>query len=154
MASPRAHSPPEDAVSWASSPGVRRSMRSNRRSDTSIEKRLRAALHREGLRFRKDYPIRAGSGRPVRADVAFPRARVAVFVDGCFWHCCPEHATSPKANGAWWAAKLARNVERDRETDQRLSEAGWQVVRVWEHEDPAAAADRVAAAVKVSRQRH
>ena len=123
-------------------------MQSNRRSDTSIEKRLRAALHREGLRFRKDYPIRAGVGRPVRADVAFPRARVAVFVDGCFWHCCPTHGSSPKANAEYWTPKLAANVERDRLVDQRLADEGWMVVRIWEHEDPEEAAGHVGDAVR------
>lgn len=78
-----------------------------------------------------------------RADLLFPRRRTAVYVDGCFWHSCPVHATRPKNNAEWWAAKLAGNVARDRDTDARLAEAGWVVVRVWEHEEPAAAADRV-----------
>ena len=78
----------------------------------------------------------------------FPRARVAVFVDGCFWHRCPDHATAPRNNGAWWDAKLAANVARDADTDHRLAEAGWVVVRIWEHEDAEAAAARVAAAVR------
>ncbi|SMF19394.1 T/G mismatch-specific endonuclease [Cellulosimicrobium cellulans J34] len=73
----------------------------------------------------------------------FPTARVAVFVDGCFWHSCPEHATQPKTNPEWWREKLARNVARDRATDNELLNAGWTVVRIWEHEDPVVAADRV-----------
>jgi DNA mismatch endonuclease (patch repair protein) len=78
----------------------------------------------------------------------FRGPKVAVFVDGCFWHGCPAHATSPKANAEWWQAKLTANVERDRDTDRRLSKAGWTVVRIWEHEDPAVAAERVVALLK------
>jgi len=78
----------------------------------------------------------------------FPRAKVAVFVDGCFWHACPEHGTAPAANADWWAAKLARNVERDAETNRRLIKAGWSVVRVWEHEDSTVASSRVARAAR------
>jgi DNA mismatch endonuclease (patch repair protein) len=87
-------------------------------------------------------PIR---GQRRRADVVFPRRRIAVYVDGCFWHRCPDHATDPKNNAAWWAEKLAGNVARDRATDAALRAAGWQVVRIWEHEDPVRAADRVQA---------
>lgn len=108
-------------------------MRSNRRVDTRPERALRSALHARGFRFRKDYGVVAGSRR-VRVDVAFTRARVAVFMDGCFWHRCPEHGSSPKHNGEFWAAKLDRNVERDRLVDRGLSESGWTVVRCWEHE--------------------
>src|SRR5690606_9690758 len=86
-----------------------------------------------------------------RPDIVFPRARVAVFVDGCFWHCCPEHATYPRSNARAWREKLRKNVLRDRETDRLLSDAGWVVVRVWEHEDPAEAADRIQQVVKLSR---
>jgi DNA mismatch endonuclease (patch repair protein) len=78
-----------------------------------------------------------------RADVVFRRARVAVFVDGCFWHGCPEHGTVPKANRIWWQAKIAANKERDRDTDRALQQARWQSVRVWEHEQPTRAADRI-----------
>lgn len=124
-------------------------MRRQRRHDTTPERALRSLLHRQGLRYRLHQQPLQGLRR--QADLVFPRAHVAVFVDGCFWHACPEHATSPKANGAWWAAKLARNVERDRDTDERLAAAGWQVVRVWEHEDAVAAAERVAAVVRAAR---
>ncbi|GAB3868070.1 hypothetical protein GCM10027610_124160 [Dactylosporangium cerinum] len=72
---------------------------------------------------------------------------MAVFVDGCFWHRCPQHGTTPKRNTEWWTAKLQANVNRDRDTDARLASLGWTVLRVWEHESPVAAADRVAAAV-------
>jgi DNA mismatch endonuclease (patch repair protein) len=78
-----------------------------------------------------------------RADVVFTRARVAVFVDGCFWHRCPEHSTIPTANRAWWIDKLDANVTRDRDTDAQLGAAGWLVIRVWEHEDPVRVADRI-----------
>jgi DNA mismatch endonuclease, patch repair protein len=79
----------------------------------------------------------------VTADVVFRRARVAVFVDGCFWHVCPLHGTMPKSNRAWWADKLQANVERDRRTDVALAEHGWRVLRIWEHESSEQAADRV-----------
>lgn len=78
-----------------------------------------------------------------RADLVFPRRKVAVFVDGCFWHSCPQHATFPKNNAQWWTDKLAANVVRDRDTDARLAEQGWTVIRIWEHEDPLVAAERV-----------
>jgi len=94
---------------------------------------LRRALHAAGLRFRVDVPLPFDRRR--RADVVFPREKVAIFVDGCFWHRCPEHYTSPKANSAFWAEKAARNVERDHDTNARLNDLGWTVLRFWEHED-------------------
>lgn len=121
-------------------------MARQRRSGTKPELALRKELHRRGLRYFVDRaPIR---GQRRRADLVFPRLRVAVYVDGCFWHRCPQHATDPRNNGEWWAAKLAGNVARDRATDTALTEAGWQVIRVWEHEDAVAAADRVQAALR------
>jgi DNA mismatch endonuclease (patch repair protein) len=123
-------------------------MSRQRRAHTAPELALRRELHRRGLRYFVDRaPIR---GQRRRADVVFPRRRIAVYVDGCFWHCCPDHATDPKNNAAWWAEKLAGNVARDRATDAALREAGWQVVRIWEHENPVRAADRVQAALKDS----
>jgi DNA mismatch endonuclease (patch repair protein) len=116
-------------------------MQRQRRRDTGPEIALRSLLHREGFRFRVDYPL---PGLRRRADVAFPRRRLAVFVDGCFWHGCPEHGTWPKANAAWWRAKITANQERDRDTDRCLREAGWEVVRVWAHEPPAQVATQVA----------
>ncbi len=118
-------------------------MSRQRRTGTSPELALRSELHRRGLRFRVDRTVDVDGLRRRRADVVFTRRRIAVFVDGCFWHACPLHATSPKANGEWWAAKLAGNVARDRDTDARLAAAGWTVVRVWEHESVQEAADRV-----------
>jgi DNA mismatch endonuclease, patch repair protein len=130
-------------LSWATTVGVRRSMLANRSSDTGPERRLRSELHRLGLRFRKAYVVRAGELR-TRPDVVFTRARVAVFLDGCFWHRCPEHGSDPKANGAYWNPKLKANVRRDRLVDRTLAASGWLVIRVWEHEPAAAAAARVA----------
>lgn len=128
--------------SWASTEGVRRSMVSNRRVDTGPEKALRSALFRAGVRFRKDYRINC-PGLRVRADVAIVGHRIAVFVDGCFWHRCPEHGTDPKTNAEFWAEKLDRNVARDRRVDASLTENGWTVIRSWEHESPEDAAGRV-----------
>ncbi|MDH6282544.1 very short patch repair endonuclease [Prescottella agglutinans] len=122
-------------------------MRSQRRRDTAPEVALRRELHRRGARFFVDRAPLPGLRR--RADLVFPRKHVAVYVDGCFWHSCPQHATFPKNNAQWWADKLAANVVRDRDTDARLEAAGWHVVRVWEHEDPTEAADRVQAALSV-----
>ena len=114
-------------------------MRSNRRSDTKPEVALRSLLHRTGLRFRKDFPIRLSGGGVVHADIAFTRSKVAVFVDGCFWHCCPVHGTIPKSNQEYWVPKLKQNVDRDRMKDRELLIAGWRVLRFWEHVDPEAA---------------
>jgi DNA mismatch endonuclease (patch repair protein) len=114
------------------------------RRDTPAELVLRSELHRRGLRYLVDRAPLPDSRR--RADVVFTRARIAVFVDGCFWHRCPEHGTLPKKNADWWRTKLERNVERDRDTDRLLAAAGWLVVRVWEHEDGRAAANRIGAA--------
>jgi DNA mismatch endonuclease (patch repair protein) len=116
-----------------------------RRRDTAPEVLLRSALHRRGLRFRVDRPLEFDRRR--RADIVFPRERVAVFVDGCFWHGCPEHATFPRANAEFWRAKLANNIRRDRDTDERLRRSGWVVLRFWEHQDPAESADEIAGIV-------
>lgn len=118
------------------SPSATKKMRSNRRSDTKPEVLLRSLLHRSGLRFRKDYPILLPSGRRVHVDIAFTRTNTAVFVDGCFWHCCPVHGTIPKSNQAYWIPKLKQNVDRDRAIDRELQAAGWTVLRFWEHVRP------------------
>jgi DNA mismatch endonuclease (patch repair protein) len=118
--------------SWASTPGSAKSMKSNRGRDTKPELALRRLLHASGCRYRVDFAPILGLRR--RADVVFTRQKVAVFVDGCFWHGCPEHATYPKANADYWLPKLARNVERDRETNDVLADAGWLVLRFWEHQ--------------------
>jgi DNA mismatch endonuclease (patch repair protein) len=111
------------------------------RRDTKPELELRRILHARGLRFRVDRAVLADRRR--RADVVFGPAKVAVFIDGCFWHGCPQHATWPKANEAYWREKIETNRLRDRDTDERLRALGWEVVRIWEHEDPAVAADRL-----------
>ncbi|WP_435769732.1 very short patch repair endonuclease [Nocardioides sp. SYSU DS0651] len=116
----------------AVTPGRSRNMAAIRRTDTKPEKALRSALHAAGMRFRKDLRLDLGKVKP-RPDIVFTRAKIAVFVDGCYWHSCPEHGTRPKANADYWTPKLARNVARDREQDAALAEDGWTVVRLWEH---------------------
>jgi DNA mismatch endonuclease, patch repair protein len=117
-----------------STPGRSANMRAIRRRDTKPELALRRALHGRGYRYRKDYRLDLDSGARVRPDIAFTARRVAVFVDGCFWHCCPEHGRNPAVNTGYWDPKLRRNTERDRAADAALAAAGWAVVRVWEHE--------------------
>jgi DNA mismatch endonuclease (patch repair protein) len=128
----------------ASTPAARAAMQRNRRRDSRAEVGLRSALHRMGLRFRVDYPIRCGPGLPIRPDIVFTKARLAVFVDGCFWHGCPDHGRPPKANSDYWRAKIALNRDRDRRQTSQLTAAGWAVLRVWEHE-PAEPAEIVIA---------
>ncbi|WP_285661184.1 very short patch repair endonuclease [Actinorhabdospora filicis] len=130
----------------ASSEGVRKSMRSNKSRDTKPELALRRAVHAMGLRYRV-------SVRPLpklrrTADLVFTRRKIAVFMDGCFWHGCPEHHTKSATNAAYWADKIVVNRRRDAETDRVLAEHGWTVLRVWEHEDTAEAAAKVAALVR------
>lgn len=135
--------------SWASSDGVRRSMRGNRGRDTGPEMAVRRLLHARGLRYRVDLAPVAGVRR--RADLVFTRARVAVFIDGCFWHGCPQHATWPKVNADFWHQKIEGNRARDRDTDQRLREAEWTVLRFWEHEAPEDVAEAIQHVVKQTR---
>src|SRR5229473_3442508 len=124
-----------------SSDHARKRMRNTRQSDTPAELALRSRLHALGFRYRVDVsPVR---GVRRRADLVFMRAHVAVYVDGCFWHGCPEHGTWPKANAEWWREKLTRNQARDRDTDEQLVARGWRVVRVWEHERVSDAVARV-----------
>ena len=108
--------------------------------DTTAELRIRRELHRRGRRFFVQRKL-LGDRRTV--DIVFPRARLAVFVDGCFWHSCPQHGTQSHTNSVWWAEKLERNAERDRRSTQDLINAGWAVLRIWEHEDVDKAADRI-----------
>jgi DNA mismatch endonuclease (patch repair protein) len=135
-----------------SSAEVSRRMKRNSRTDTGPEIALRRELHSRGLRFRKDFRLRLAE-RSVRPDIVFTRARVAVFVDGCFWHRCPEHGTEPRANSDYWGPKLDRNVARDLVVNHALAVAGWVVVRSWEHEPPVAVADRVEAALSAQLKR-
>lgn len=113
------------------------------RRDNAPELLLRRELHAMGLRYRVQLPVPGNRRRSI--DIAFTRARLAVFVDGCFWHACPDHGTRPRTNSDWWQWKLKRNVDRDRDTDRLLAEAGWTVLRIWEHEAPRSAAERVRA---------
>lgn len=106
-------------------------MQSQRQRDTASEVALRSLLHRRGLRFRVHYPL---PNLRRRADIAFPRLRIAVFVDGCFWHGCGEHGTWPKQNTDWWRQKIETNRRRDADTDARLADQDWKVIRIWEHE--------------------
>lgn len=125
------------------SPQVTVRMRANRKRDTKPEIAVRSLLHARGLRFRKHYPIRLPD-RIVRPDVIFTRQKLAVFIDGCFWHACPTHGTDPTRNTSYWREKLKRNVDRDRAIDQALTAAGWHVLRAWEHERPSDTAELVA----------
>lgn len=120
-------------------------MRGNRSRDTRTEAAVRSVLHSFGLRFRKH--VRPLQELQCTADVVFRKERVAVFVDGCFWHGCPEHGRRPSTNAAYWNRKLDRNIARDRRNDAALSAAGWTIVRAWEHEAPEAVAVRVRDAV-------
>lgn len=127
---------------------VTAAMKGNRRADTKPEIALRSALHAQGLRFRKDFHVAAGSVR-VKVDVAFPRLRVAVFIDGCFWHGCPEHGRMPRANEHYWGPKLERNRMRDVRVTDALEAHGWAVLRLWEHESIDDAVRQVAAVLAV-----
>src|SRR3954468_15059916 len=111
-------------------------MRANRRRDTGPELRTRRRLHAMGFRFRVDYPISTAHSRAIRPDIVFTRARVVVFIDGCFWHGCPDHGRREAIrNGEYWGPKIQRNRERDAEHTGHLHGAGWRVLRFWEHED-------------------
>ncbi|MET7271510.1 very short patch repair endonuclease [Streptomyces flaveolus] len=113
--------------------------------DTAPEVAVRRLLHASGLRYRVNVPV---PGMPRRTiDIVFPRVKLAIFLDGCFWHGCPQHATQPKANAAWWRSKLDKNMARDRETSEHLRQQGWTVLRFWEHEAP----DAIALTVREAR---
>lgn len=139
------------ANSWASTADTRRVMRGNRSRDTRPELALRSAVHARGLRYR--VAIRPVPGLRRTADLVFPGSKVAVFLDGCFWHGCTDHYRPSKQNQEFWATKVEANRERDRQTDELLAEAGWTVIRVWEHEPPQQAAQRVEEAVMSPRER-
>ncbi|MEV0384271.1 very short patch repair endonuclease [Nonomuraea sp. NPDC050643] len=135
----------------ASSEGVRRSMKANKGRDTKPELALRRAVHALGLRYRVS--IRPLPSIRRTADLVFTKAKVAVFMDGCFWHGCPQHHTKAATNADYWAEKVVKNRARDNETDRILAEAGWTVIRVWEHEDPVSSAGRIADELKVIRSK-
>jgi DNA mismatch endonuclease (patch repair protein) len=119
-------------------------MKANRRRDTLPERLIRSELHARGRRFRVDFPI-SERGVRIRPDIVFTRDRVAVFVDGCFWHRCPIHGAVPQANKSYWEPKLEANVIRDRRTEATLISSGWKVVRVWEHDPVSSAVDLIEA---------
>lgn len=139
--------PPEG--SWASSAARRRNMQAIRNRDTKPEWLIRRLVHARGLRYR--VAAKPLSNLRRTADMVFRPAKVAVFIDGCYWHGCPEHYVPPKTNTGYWSDKVARNMARDRDTDQRLEEAGWRVLRFWEHEPSESCAARIAAEVEKRR---
>jgi len=130
-----------EELSWASSDAVRRSMQGNRSRDTAPEIAVRRIIHAAGLRYRVD--IRPLPELRRTADIVFTRKRIAVFIDGCFWHACPEHYVVPRTNVEYWSPKIERNLARDADTNQRLRDAGWTVLRYWEHEPAADVALRI-----------
>lgn len=136
--------PPEG--SWASSAARRRNMQAIRSRDTKPEQQIRRLVHAEGLRYRVS--ARPLTGLRRTADMVFRPTKVAVFIDGCYWHGCPEHYVPPKTNSGYWSEKVLRNVGRDRDTDKRLSEAGWLVLRFWEHEASEVCANEIATVVR------
>ena len=135
-----------DNESWASSPATRKSMQGNRSRDTKPELAVRSAVHRRGIRFRVSVRPQPEFART--ADLVLRKSRIAVFVDGCFWHGCSEHHSRPATNTQYWIDKIARNVERDIETTAYLERTGWTVLRFWEHQDPEVVAERIQEAVQ------
>ncbi len=137
-----------DRYPFPSSGAVSAAMRGNRKRDTGPELRLRSLLHAQGLRFRVNREIEV-PGLKVRPDIVFTKKRVAVFVDGCFWHSCPWHGTRPRVNTHYWLPKLRRVVARDRKVTKLLARGDWRVLRIWEHVPPGRAADLVGQALVV-----
>jgi DNA mismatch endonuclease (patch repair protein) len=131
--------------SWATTPAVRKVMQGNRSRDTQPELAVRRILHAKGLRYRVARPPIPGLRRT--ADVLFTRVKVAVFIDGCFWHGCPTHYRAPRSNNQYWEAKLGRNRRRDAEISETLRETGWTELRFWSHEDPIEVAERIHQAI-------
>lgn len=137
---------PTRSTPKASSAEARKRMQATKGRDTKPELVIRSKLHRMGFRFRVDLPLIPGSRK--RADIVFPSARVAVFIDGCFWHGCPLHRSWPKQNGEFWRTKIEANIRRDMDSNAALTELGWQVIRIWEHERLDAAIERIIEAVR------
>jgi DNA mismatch endonuclease (patch repair protein) len=138
---------------YESPPTAQRSrvMSANRRRDTEPELAVRSLLHAAGMRYRVDFPVQV-EGVRIRPDIAFTSVSVAVFIDGCFWHCCPEHGTLPATNTSYWLPKLRANVERDEMHNHLLEKAGWTVLRFWEHELAEEAAASIARSVATLRK--
>lgn len=139
--------PPEG--SWASSAARRRNMQAIRNKDTKPEQLVRRLVHAQGLRYRVFARPLPGLRRT--ADMVFRPVKVAVFIDGCYWHGCPEHYVPPRTNAGYWSEKVARNMARDADTNARLAEAGWTVLRFWEHESPESCASIIAQEVRKRR---
>lgn len=135
-----------DAAWVAPAAAKSEAMRRIRTAGTNPEMAVRSALHQAGFRFRVGVPVPGKLRRSI--DISFARQRLAVFIDGCFWHGCPEHGGSPKTNAAFWSAKVMENRARDRDTDYHLRERGWRVLRFWEHVDPASAVEAVRSALR------
>ncbi len=135
---------------WASSEAARKTMQGNRGRDTKAELAVRRLVHARGLRYR----VNARPEHDLRrtADLLFTRVRVAVFIDGCYWHGCPQHFSMPATNPEYWEGKIGRNGQRDIETTALLEERGWTVLRFWEHETPATVADSITEAVQSRRR--
>ncbi|MFF8651713.1 very short patch repair endonuclease [Streptomyces griseoluteus] len=136
--------------SWASSAARRRNMQAIRSRDTTPERLIRSLVHAQGFRYRV-------AARPLpnlrrTADLVFRPAKLAVFIDGCYWHGCPQHYVPPKTNSGYWSDKVARNMARDRDTDDQLRAAGWTVLRFWEHDPAEECALKIAATVSHLRQ--
>ncbi|MFJ6560613.1 very short patch repair endonuclease [Streptomyces sp. NPDC091412] len=137
-----------DALPSSAAVSARMSRQGSR--DTAVEIAVRRLLHASGLRYRVNVPV---PGMPRRTiDIVFGKYKIAIFMDGCFWHGCPQHATHPKANADWWRAKLDRNMARDRETTEHLAAQGWTVLRFWEHVPPGEVAAAVRAAVDLKKR--
>src|SRR6266513_3073797 len=137
----------DPAYPQPSSPAVSATMRGNRKVDTRPELLVRRRLHARGLRFRKNHLVKV-DGVSVRADIVFPRLRVAIFIDGCFWHSCPAHSNVPRSNQEYWTLKLEKNRRRDRNVSGALEQAGWHVVRIWEHVPADAAVEEIVTALE------
>lgn len=135
-----------------SSAEVSRRMAKVRQKGTDAEMALRRKLYRRGLRYRVDYEVLKKPRRV--ADVAFPGLWIAIFVDGCFWHGCPEHASWPKRNAEFWRKKIEANRQRDKDTNERLGRMGWTILRFWQHESPVESAASVARVVAIAKSKH
>ncbi|MEV4437816.1 very short patch repair endonuclease [Streptomyces sp. NPDC049577] len=135
--------------SWASSAARRRNMQAVRSQDTKPEQLIRRLVHAQGLRYRLHARPLPGLRRT--ADLVFRPVKVAVFIDGCYWHGCPEHYVSPRTNTGYWSDKVARNMARDRDTNEQLTAAGWLVLRFWEHESSDACCLQIVDAVRQRR---
>jgi DNA mismatch endonuclease (patch repair protein) len=133
---------------WASSDAARKTMQGNRGRDTKAELAVRRLVHAAGLRYRVNARPEPDLRRT--ADLLFTRVRVAVFIDGCYWHGCPEHFSMPATNFEYWSGKIGRNRARDLETTALLEARGWLVLRFWEHEPPIAVAERIAELVRAA----